>query len=288
MAKLTIEPSGHIAHIASSPACKRGAPTDAAMKPGLSIPQTVGGSHQCRAKGIDQRIGCLETQLANQFLMEQILLLHALCTFPGIDQFEVVVIDETQIGRTLCIPLQLLAERIGTICQRLKMLTRISSQVTIALHLHLRDRPAKCDELQSLVLAQVFLGETLCFKLPECMIAFLLRNGPHTKFSSAPLLISHHIFAYASFIIGTAIGSGIQGIKPVADLQVKLDIPGLALVIGCKKRTIAGFESPVGMRTIKSTGIPVPSVFTNETATFRKILQFTLACIHGRPGQQKK
>ena len=110
MTKLPIEPSCHIAHITTSPAGKWCAPSDTTMHPRLPIPQAIGSSHQGGAKGIDQRIGSLKTQLPNQLLMEQVLLLHELFTVLGINQYKVIIIDKAQISGPFSIPLQLLAQ----------------------------------------------------------------------------------------------------------------------------------------------------------------------------------
>ena len=288
MTELSVEPSCHISHITSTPAGKWGTPSDTTMHPSFPIPQAIGSSHQGGTKGINQRIGSLKTQLPDQLLMEQILLPHKLRTVLGIHQYKVVIIDKAQISDSRGIPLQLLAQRVRTIGQCLKILARVSSQIAIALHFHFRNGSSQSYKFQRLLFAQYTLGESFGFELPQGIVALVLCNGLNKKFATKPRFITYHILPLATFIISMTIGSRVERIKAIAHLNVELDIPGFPLVIGRKQGTVAGFESPIGMRTIESTRIAVPSVLANKTTTFGKILQIALTCCNSRNRQHQR
>ena len=93
MTALTVVPPQHIAHIGSTPASQRHAPTDAAMKPRRSVPVAISSKNQRTTQCIDIRIGGTELDTARHLAKKRLGLLIGLTTRLGIDNGDLIHID---------------------------------------------------------------------------------------------------------------------------------------------------------------------------------------------------
>ena len=258
-----IIPTQHISQIACPPSCQGHTPANTAVQPRLSVPVAISCQHQRPTKGIDIRVGGLKLDARCQLPVMTTGLLIRCSPLVRVKLSDL-------IQRHLKIECMRMTKRnlhsLKRFTNSLQASRFVCTDVTIAMQFRLGYLTDYHPHLA------LYLWRS---DAPYSRLAVRQGQHLHSDVALTPSLVFQQIISTSVAIGSQTIFRFVQRIGHTFFLKHKSDIPVMVFFDHRKDRTIRGFQSPVGIRTIKGTCITISAIFTDKASMTGLILLLT-------------
>ena len=265
----TVGHTEHIAEEACPPPIECHAPDDSAMQPHLSIPCTVGSSHQRSTKCVNIGVGGVEDNLTGQPVMVFHGLIEELLGSSPVGNIDRIRASSIDSHQRVCRPCaHCPSDRlfVSLFWSRVEAVSWICVHVTPAMKRFYLDIAHHA--LQSRI-----YREPVSLKCPDTGLSVGHGQSSYRQGALTEGRISQPIGAHTGIVAGLALSRVLQLNGRSIHMQAETDIPMVLSPIGAEDGTVARLYPEVGISAVECTGIAVSAVHTHDITPVRVILQ---------------